>query len=230
MPPTRLHDLTEAAGLPLDELIFEPPECSNVADLKPVLEAVEENCVALRRLDIYRPSVPLSIGALHATRGRFKQLTFDGRDAGAIDMYCPGLLKLRLFLDYSSFVNSENNLGILRTFGPTLESLSSSCFLTSEELDEARSLCPKLTNICLGGHNGPTCAAYPNFLGVCSYGSQLRFANLAEIQKAHCENVMTSCPIVRHFLDLKPPVDRFLSKMKVVGPRLKRLSVRVSPN
>lgn len=218
--PALLTRWFQSAGHSLEELILSDKiECANAEDLQPMFEAFEENCLVLRRLQLLNLSGIVLPSMLRATRGRLYELRVHGEDAPEIETCCTGLRKLQLH------AKSKNILGILRVVGPTMESIDCTQLLTSEELRQVRDLCPKLTSISLKVKNDTAVglSAFANLL--CSYGSQLRFANLKSMSTALCEKILASCPNVRCDLDVVMPSTIFLAKLKVLGPHLKNLSL-----
>lgn len=201
-------------------------------ELVPKMAALEENCHALRELDISRICSTLSGPApadfLMATRGRLTDLAAGCGYARETQQCGVGLRKISLDDIPSDFE------GLLRATGPTLESFECNLICPRNAMEYLRKFCPKLSTIILlimGNQDGQ---AYADLL--CSYGPQLRCACLDQASVPFCNQVVASCPNLRCDLYMDEDdsengwtdddCEAILPKMKVLGSCLKELEVR----
>lgn len=118
--PSRLTKRFQSGGESLTELTLGGKlTAADSEGMDTMLQELEQNCVALRRLDISDFSskkTDLSIAVLEKARGRLLELIALTKDAPAIKLHCSGLRKL--------VMNGKSRcscLEVLPVVGPTLE-------------------------------------------------------------------------------------------------------------
>lgn len=86
----------------------------------------------------------------------------------------------------------NNFCALLRVVGPTLESIHCWRLRSNTTLTEDQEHCPNLSSISLRFPGNEDWACFKGLL--CSYRSQLRFADLHKVPEETCEQIVTSCP------------------------------------
>lgn len=224
LTPLQLTRWLLSAGQSFQDLhIADMDESPTVQQLPPMIEALDKECTALRRLksrtDFYQ-YIPFF---LWATRGRVQELNLSCfEDLPAFEIHCAGVRKLDLHSAPPSIPD------LLRVVGPTLESFHLYYAISSDVLSQVRGLCPKLSSISLRLENDTDqeMSAYADLL--CSYGPHLLSANLDYFKKIPviCKRVLASCPNVRcHVTVSINPHKSFPSFFNVLAPNLKRLDL-----
>lgn len=208
--PSCLTRWLRSAGESLTALTLGNRICAADSDtLEEMLQVLEKNCVAVRRLDIdgcfmyhsIHEKSDLSKIILEKTRGRLHELVAREFDAPAIEQHCSGLKVLHLQGRCDRF------LDVLRVVGPTFESIQYRGRLISIDFEQIQKLCLKLSSIDLMAECEHR-AAYTDLL--CSYGAQLRFTVFGWNFMPDCERILSSCPNLRCSLMLETHYDEFV--------------------
>lgn len=225
LPHTDVALLTRwlhAAAATLTSLAFEHSMADRFADdLAAMLETLESGCTSLRRMEISGIGVGhFSRALLRARRGRLVELSARGEHAPDIEKFCGGLRNLLL-----TDAVATGWGGVLRTVGPTLETLQviQPWACSEADMNAVRELCPKLTAVGFMVEKGSPVQPYATLLQ--SYGDQLHFATLGRMPKSLCEAVVEACPNLMCEAELTG--DAWVERALVLAPRLKKLRIYV---
>lgn len=200
----------QSAGKSLPELTLYGFAVGDRVTVRSMLKALEENCHALRRLDISRTqNGPLMRAVLKKTRGRLEELITSLMDVRPVKRYCAGLRKL--LLDAAS--GSIN--GLLRVVGPTLEEIVCLEEWTRTHFEQVQKYRLNLSRIELFAEGDDDLNAYVDLL--CSYGANLRFTRLGKMTTTICLRIATSCPNVRCSLTSNK-FKVLLAMIEILGP------------
>lgn len=231
----RLRKWMRFASTSLLHLTLDRWRKSDIEVTERMLQTLEGSCVALRRLDISCLSAPIANAVLRATRGRLHELESSAATVPGIGRYCTGLRKLSI-----SYFNARNYMwdedtcmrNLLRTAGPTLESLEILCgpSFCATEFEHIRELCPNLSRIALYVEHDVSQSAYVDLL--CSYGSQLQYAHLSEMPFDLLERLVESCENLRCQIDedmwyALEDTGVVLERMKILGICVQSIEVGI---
>lgn len=212
-----------------------------VPDYETMISAIGEHGISLHSLNLTAyPYLRYFIFAdelLQSIGGRLRALTlrvYPGTGRYLVsypkihERTCAGLRKLSL-----EYIPEEGFEEMMIAAAPTLETFELiDCSVVFEYIPGPRwtEMLRKLSSISLKPENENDVSTYADML--CSYGSQLHFANIDALQSKHLPSIVNSCLNVRCDLEtsvLKPRYKRFLERMTVLGSCVRSVTLGYSP-
>lgn len=215
--PAVLSRWFKTAGASLSELTLgDDLFFAHSTDLGEMVEAFAENCKKLRLLDVSCVfQADLARAFLCGTRGSLHHLVAHGtsfKGVSPVELYGT---KLRTLVLNEAPLNLRD---LLQVVGRTLEPIEimDDIPLTGSEVDDIKDHCRKLSSIKLSMDFEDDWSDVKDLL--CSYGSQLRYADRDNAPVAVWEQIVASCPNLRCDLTSR---DNSMAQMNVVGACVK---------